>query len=81
VYVLARVRVWWMIHSADFSMVNQTFRLKFNYNGCTLGLVHSEVGVVHPLLLGTLLNFIIKNVFVPVTEQNRVRSVRKLWIR
>jgi hypothetical protein len=68
------------VHSADFAMLNQTFSLKFNYNGCTLGLKHSEVGVVHPLLLGTLLNFIINKVFVPVTQQKCVRFTRKLWI-
>lgn len=54
------------MHSADLSMTNQTFNLKFDYNGCTLSLVHSDVGVVHPLLLGTLLNFVINKIFVPV---------------
>ena len=46
-------------------MTNQSFNLRFNYDGCFLGLEHSDVGTVHPLLLGTLLNFVINNVFVP----------------
>jgi len=68
--MLVYVCMWLVIRSADFSMANQTFRLKFDYNGCTLELEHSDVGVVHPLLLGTLLNFIINKVFVPVRQQN-----------
>ena len=66
--------------SAELSMTNQTFNLKFDYNGCTLSLEHSDVGVVHPLLLGSLLNFIINKVFVPVRQRKYISSIRNTWI-
>lgn len=50
---------------AKLSMTNQVFHLEFSYDGCQLALQSSNVGEVHPLLLGTLLNFIIKTIFVP----------------
>lgn len=46
----------------------QTFHISFGYDGCPLALAHSEMGVVHPSLLGALVNSVVSLVLVPLAN-------------
>ena len=48
--------------------VTQTFYLQFTYYSCPLTLAHSSMGIVHPTLLATTIDSLIKLLLVPWTN-------------
>jgi hypothetical protein len=53
----------------NLSIVDQTFHVSFSYDSCALALASSQMGVVHPTLLGGLVKFLMSSWFVPQVNQ------------